>query len=468
MISSFTKLKGYELKFIWNKTDIYIPYGADVNKYINDYEVKFYVDGIESQDFYVEKEVNYSTFDTVITTKVGDYRVYYKAISETYNFSSVGTIVFHVFDNISPKISPTTEEIYLEYEEKLTDFTWLRAIDNVSSFESLRYILDDSLVKYNTLGKYPAKISIYDEFDNCTEYDFYINIYDKTKPVIKNLLPLKIEYGENIEIANYFIATDNYDGDVTQNIIIDGYNPYLIGNYYIDVSVFDSSNNKTTMKFMINVIDSIPPTVILKSTELLLDLNKISTYDEQFFLDNIIQAYDNASKKLDIYVDYRNIKHEIRDFIVIYQVKDESQNINTIEVLVKVREVIPPIINGPDYYKINVNDSIDLYSLIIVDANLKDKVEIIENNLDVTKVGTYKVIYRVFNSSGLYSIKEIIIEVTNAKIDETPMINYPTKEEFINDNKVNFFNKEVIFLIVIIGQFLFSSFIIIYILKKKK
>jgi hypothetical protein len=51
--------------FVWEKKDIKVPIYSNLEDYKDDYIVKLYVDGKESFDFWVEKEVNCSSFSTV-------------------------------------------------------------------------------------------------------------------------------------------------------------------------------------------------------------------------------------------------------------------------------------------------------------------------------------------------------------------------------------------------------------------
>ena len=68
--------------FVWEKTQIDVPLNSSLENYKDKYELSFYVNGSKSKDYYVEKEVNCSTFSTVLTNKIGKYTVYYKAVSE--------------------------------------------------------------------------------------------------------------------------------------------------------------------------------------------------------------------------------------------------------------------------------------------------------------------------------------------------------------------------------------------------
>ena len=65
--------------FVWEKTVIDVPVYSALEGFKDDYILKLYVNGVESDDFYVEYETNCSTFSTVLTNRIGRYTVFYKA-----------------------------------------------------------------------------------------------------------------------------------------------------------------------------------------------------------------------------------------------------------------------------------------------------------------------------------------------------------------------------------------------------
>ena len=79
--SIINQAKAANAYFVWEKVVIDVPLNSSLESYKDDYVVKLYVDGNESDDFYVTYETNCSTFTTVMTNKVGKYTVYYKAYS---------------------------------------------------------------------------------------------------------------------------------------------------------------------------------------------------------------------------------------------------------------------------------------------------------------------------------------------------------------------------------------------------
>ena len=91
------------------------------------------------------------------------------------------------------------------------------------------------------------------------EVSFATNILDTTPPVITIIgdNPLEINIGENYTEFGA-TATDDIDGDITQDIIIDSsnLNTTLAGSYTVTYSISDLSNNSTSEQREVIVIDS--------------------------------------------------------------------------------------------------------------------------------------------------------------------------------------------------------------------
>ncbi len=124
----------------------------------------------------------------------------------------------------------------------------------------------------NKLGTYVISYSL--KVDNYYTRRLYrlINVVDTVKPAI-------VLNGENTIILNYnedymepgFIATDNYDGDITNKVKINNkINKNKPGTYKISYSVLDSSKNKTTVyrnivvKEKDSMVSNVKPEIIQK------------------------------------------------------------------------------------------------------------------------------------------------------------------------------------------------------------
>ena len=174
LLNVFTvKTNASNAYFVWEKKEIEVPIYSDLEEYKDDYIVKLYVDGKESFDFWVDKEVNCSSFSTVITNKIGNYTVYYKAISETHHAYSEVPIIFQVVDKTKPVITLDSKTIEVEYGYKLEHIKYYSVTDDTCKIDEIEIILNDNNVVYNVTGTYPATITAIDLYGNeISEYFF--------------------------------------------------------------------------------------------------------------------------------------------------------------------------------------------------------------------------------------------------------------------------------------------------------
>lgn len=105
---------------------------------------------------------------------------------------------------------------------------------------------------------------------------------------------------------------------------------------------------------------------------------------------------------------------KIGDYKVIYQVTDSDDNIAIKECKIKVDVNKEPEISASDV-EINVGEKFDAKKLATAkdyeDGDITDKIEIIENTVDTSKVGVYKVVYKVTDSQGATTTKTITVTV---------------------------------------------------------
>lgn len=454
------KVSAVNAYFIWEKTEITVPVFSNLEDYKDDYVVKLYVNGKLSNDYYVEAEVNCSTFSTVLTNKIGRYTVYYKAYSKQNYISSMAAIVFSVVDINAPTIKLNSDIIEVKYGSSLSD-DWYKITDDTCLPTEINVAIDDSNVIYNTLGTYPATITATDLYGNSNKRDFKVKITDKNNPKIYILKPLEFAYGEDINISDYFMCKDDYYNDITHLMILSGLDIYKLGRQQVELSVTDYYNNKTEVIMEVLVLDKIPPTLILTEQEITLDIVDFNNFNQDFFALYIHYLDDNYSDitKIKLLIDTEELQEKIADFHVYFTAIDENNNIKKDVLLVKLREFVGPNIIGEDFIEILKGSEIDLASLVIVedkyDLEAYQRLSIDQGDFDINNEGIYKIVYTCFNTSGIYTEKIIEIKV----IDEANNQN-TSSQRFESD----IFMLGMIFLSVIIV----IAFLAVRIFKKKK
>lgn len=414
--------------FKWIKTEIEVMYGDSLEKYKDLFELEFYVNGKISNDYEIEKETNCSTFSTVLTNRIGKYTVYYQAYSQKYNIRSEQAIIFHVVDKVAPEISCDSKEIFLDYGEEVVIENYLYISDNCCNLENIKVIPDYTQLNYQMLGDYPVVVKVVDYYNNESEITLMVKIIDRVKPTLKQIEPIRIEYGATLDVNKYFVALDNYDGNITQLIKVIEFDENKLGYQVIKVSVKDSSGNEIITSFNAEVVDKKEPIIVLNAYEISLPIEEFSLYDETYFSQFISSINDDyGNYYLDI--NLRNLREAVGLYEIQYFAIDNNDNCATATLFVKLLESNGPEITVNQPLVFQVGTLIDYKALVTVndpyDSLAQNRLEIVSNNVDYQKAGTYQVVYRCYNSSGKFTMKsvDIIIEsVNNKKIPITLIV----------------------------------------------
>ena len=409
-----TNTNASDAYFVWEKYEIDVPAFSNINDYKDKYVLKLYVNGKESNDFYVEYETNCSSFSTVSTHKVGKYTVYYKAYSKANYLSSEQGIIFNVIDVTAPEIILDSDVIELEYGLTLDDLVWYRVTDDLCSSKELEVVLNDSSVIYTIPGTYNATLTVTDIYGNKTIKKISVKILNSLKPTIKVIDKLNFEYGIKPDLKEYFLCLDTYNNDITKYLEISGLDVNKLGKQEVILSVSDLSNNKTTMTIEVYVVDTKSPLLDLICGEVILDIVEFNTYDVLYFEQFVYRLVDNYSKNISLDIDISELCLEVKDFNVIYIASDENKNETKKVLKVMLRETCGPIITVQESLKLEIGEEIDLYSLVTVtdpyDSEVLSRLIIEDDGLDINTPGVYQVKYICFNTSGIYSEK--VLEIT--------------------------------------------------------
>ncbi len=121
-----------------------------------------------------------------------------------------------------------------------------------------QYIEVESDLDINKLGKYAVKYIIRnkDGYNN-KKITRKIEVIDNKKPEIKLIGGNDISIYLNHDYQEMgFKAIDNYDGDISEKVIVSGeVNTLKKGKYFLEYKVSDSSNNSMTVRRVVNVVD---------------------------------------------------------------------------------------------------------------------------------------------------------------------------------------------------------------------
>ncbi|MDL2292434.1 hypothetical protein LJC17_02460 [Acholeplasma sp. OttesenSCG-928-E16] len=175
--------------------------------------------------------------------KVGIYELILTVKDQSLNETILLAEVI-VCDIEPPSISLSQQIIYLDVFSKKIDYSSyiLKIEDNYDEL-SLDDVIYDGNINYDIVGKYQITFLVFDSSGNYQEETLIIYIDDYTPPVINVFLPK--ETNTPLSLYDYVTVFDNYDGNITDSIMIDqtniDYSKKAI--YHIKYFCLDSRGN---------------------------------------------------------------------------------------------------------------------------------------------------------------------------------------------------------------------------------
>ena len=407
-------------RFEWDEDTVYIdvPLGANINNYTSIPKAYLYVDGKKKTD----ADISYLTtgdwlylLTDVNTSKIGEYKVWYKASESKYNPGQCDgyktLVTFNVVDIESPKVQTSVKEIkYYISADKPNYLDYVVASDNSGYYN---IVIDDSEVLYDTVGSYTVKIIVDDKYNITTE-TVVVNVVDPVGPIIKFLgenNTVKLYTNQTVNLKDYFQATDTIDGDVTSSISYKSFDTTTEKEFDLDVTFSDKTGNKETTTIHVIIIDENVPVIELINETLVLEYN--SDYEE-LLKQNIKEAFvGTVDVKEGVKIDFSTVKNEVGTYTVVYSYTyKDKQTLKAISVNI-LSSTLPTLIlenfeskigMKPDYLShINAIDESDPF--------ITSKIEIDDSGVDYYKEGRYGVIVSVVNSSGLTKSDTLYVNI---------------------------------------------------------
>jgi Domain of unknown function (DUF5011)/Bacterial Ig-like domain (group 3) len=180
---------------------------------------------------------------------LGSYDIIYTTTDRSGN-TTVMTQQVHVVDRVNPTLSGTKDT---KVEVGGTVPNYLLGVTAADNYDTeLEIVVDQSLVKYDTLGAYQITYTVTDSSGNATTAKQNVTIVDTTKPVLSGVKDMTITKGKTFDPKTGIRATDNYDPSVEITTSGD-YNPKKVGTYTITVKASDASGNIATEAYQLTV-----------------------------------------------------------------------------------------------------------------------------------------------------------------------------------------------------------------------
>ncbi|MGV2939614.1 immunoglobulin-like domain-containing protein [Mesobacillus sp. LC4] len=196
---------------------------------------------------------------TVEPLQPGVYVVHYSVTDAAGNTATAERKIT-VVDTVGPVISGADDKT-INMHSAFDPSEGVEAIDVVDGdlTSNLRIY---GTVKPDVKGKYTLTYIVNDITGNETELNRTITVIDAIKPVISGVEDLTIKMGADFDPLAGVRATDNADGDLTEDIQINGeVDTKVKGTYRLTYTVTDNSGNSESVTRTVHVIDQTAPVI---------------------------------------------------------------------------------------------------------------------------------------------------------------------------------------------------------------
>ena len=241
-----------------------------------------------------------------------------------------------------------------------------------------------------------------------------VRVVDTTKPMItlQGADEILLEVGDSFTDPGY-TATDNYDGIITNDVIVaDPVDTTTPGRYIVTYNLVDSQGNIADEQTRTVVVGS-PPSITLNGPSIV-TLEVGNPYTDQGALasdddDGPLGSTSDSPSRITVNgVDDVNTSL-IGTYYIQYSVTDSDGNTTTVQRTVNVVDTTPPTITLDDESDVEIEVFSDAYvddTVVTVSDNydstttLTPSDVVVTDNIDEDVVGTYTISYNLQDSSG--------------------------------------------------------------------
>ena len=387
----------------------------------------------------------------VDTGKAGTYEVTYK-VTDSHGASSTKTILV----TVNPKMESLNEVPTIKAEDKtITVGDKFDVKKDVTATDKEDGDLTDKIevvkndVDTTKSGTYEVVFKVTDSKGASKKKTVYVTVNPKMEEI--NWIPVisasdrALTVGDVFNVMDGVSASDHEDGDITGSVVVESSNvdTNTVGSYQVTYRVTDSQGASSTKTITVIVnpkMEEINWIPVISASD------RVLTVGDVFNVMDGVSASDHEDGDVtgSVVVESSNVDtNTVGSYQVTYRVTDSqgASSTKTITVIVNpkmeaLNEV--PVINAVDKI-LTVGDTFDVKKDVTAsdaeDGNLTDKIEVIRNEVDTGKAGTYEVTYKITDSHGASSTKTILVTV-NPKMEslnEVPTIKAEDKTITVGD-----------------------------------
>lgn len=315
----------------------------DFNMSIDDKPPDLYV-GLVYEDNYDDvSEITVMINDDAVNYEMlGCYPIIYTVIDSSYNQRVVESEIT-IVDKQSPVIEQK-DSIIIECGEYVILDEYFKVTDNYD--QSLVIDIDDTTVMQDIVGSYELTVYVSDQSGNRSQLTTTVFVVDTTPPVIRLMShppPITVFDTTVFDMLDAYVIDIQDQGTIlneanlviTHDIQID-----RIGTYDINYQVTDTYGNKTIQSLQVQVIDDVPPTIILNEALV------FPVYGPDQFLNTYFDIFDNydTTASLNIDIDASPNYDVIGRYQIVVTAEDASDQIARYEGYIDIVDTISPSI----------------------------------------------------------------------------------------------------------------------------
>ena len=365
----------------------------------------------------------------------GLYELQLKAVKGSKKSEAITVQVSVQLDNVTQKPTITRNG------EALTDITLdggttFVPLENVEAEDAKGRPVDVTVSVDKALDLDPDQDTDYvltytatDIYGNKVEQSITLKVVANQAPVISGVSDHTIKVGDLFDPKAGVKVTDDKDKEI--ELIVEGeVNNQIPGTYKISYSATDSGGKTTRAQSTVIVNQK---AISLNSMPVITANDVTLTVGDEFKALDGVTAEDKEDGNLSdkVKVIENNVDTTIPgEYSVTYQVSDSQGATVTkkikVTVLMKLVSINhPPQINASDKV-IKLGSTFNPLENITVydeeDLDLTHKLEVIENNVNPLVAGEYKVKYRVTDSGGATTVKEVNVTVKSDLVLATSIV----------------------------------------------
>lgn len=390
----------------WVYDYIVVPVFSNIEDYRYLPEAKLYIDDFLVEDASVSYDrngVEWTYISTVNTSNLRRYSIKYRAYFPRYNLYHVQTIVFDVIDLDPPEIIKFYDQNMM-IGDKLPDLTSsVVATDNYDEGDVISITCDTSKVVLYQVGNYDITYIATDTSGNQAYQHATLRIIDPLPPEIMINKPLILNANEDFVWQNFLTVKDNVDAFLTVLVDDDDVDYHTLGSYELRIDVIDQSGNVLHNSLILEIADLESPLLWLtsKPTDILVN----SEINDALLYGYIVSLSDNIDT---LSLSDVRIVHDIEPSVlgtyqVTYEVSDQSQNMTSQTIEVKVVDDVKPTIEIVEPFVFEVFSKEPLWlNHIQLSDNYDDQDDLvfkITESINMHVVGSYLITIEVTDTS---------------------------------------------------------------------